>query len=238
MNERGEPPEDWPHLMATARTDGVPNPRIGELCIELAEVAGAGISLMTLAGNSGVLYASDDTAAQIEELQFVLGEGPCMDAFRGTGPVFIADLADPSEGLGDRWPGFSRSAFALGVRAVYAFPLCIGAIRVGVMDLYRWEPGTLTPPQLTSALLLADVAALSLLHSESGEVPLLDGGEDRSSYRVEVHQATGMVAVQTGRPLADALLLLRAHAFTESRPVVDVARDVIAGRVRFPMEGS
>ena len=110
MSERGKPPEDWPHLMATARSDGVPNPRIGELCIELAEVAGAGISLMTLAGNSGVLYASDDTAAQIEELQFVLGEGPCRDAFEHGGPVFVADLEDPQEGVADRWPTFLRSA--------------------------------------------------------------------------------------------------------------------------------
>ncbi|MDP9182293.1 MAG: GAF domain-containing protein [Actinomycetota bacterium] len=236
MSERGEPLEDWPLLMATARKDGVPNPRIGELCIELAQVAGAGISLMTLAGNSGVLYASDDTAAQIEELQFVLGEGPCMDAFGHGGPVFIADLEDPEEGIAQRWPAFLRSASELGVRAVYAIPLCIGAIRVGVMDLYRREPGVLEPQQLASALLLADVAALSLLHRESADVTSLDAG-GRATYRIEVHQATGMVGVQTGRPLADALLLLRAHAFSEGKPVDAIARDVIAGRLRFPREG-
>jgi hypothetical protein len=236
VDDEGDRSQDWHRLLAQARNDGVPNPRIGELCMELADVAGAGISLMTQAGNSGILYASDDTAAKVEELQFVLGEGPCLDAFSDGGPVFIADLHDPDEPVARRWPTFVQSAADLGVRAVYAIPLCIGAIRLGVMDLYRREPGVLSRPQLTSVMLLADVAALSLLHRDSGDVSLRSSAEDRSTYRVEVHQATGMISVQTGRPVADALLLLRAHAFTESRPVADVARDVIEGRLGFAKE--
>jgi hypothetical protein len=226
----------WRRLRETALEEGVPNPRIGELCIELAEVAGAGISMMTTAGNSGIVFASDEIAAQIEELQFVLGEGPCMDAFADGGPVFIADLDDPEEGATQRWPGFVQGASDLGIRAVYAVPLRIGAISLGVMDLYRHAPGALTAEQLESALLVADLAALSLLHQVPGGVPFLDSGADRSTYRTQVHQATGMVKVQTGLTIDDALLLLRAHAFTEGRLVGDVADDVISGRLRFPKE--
>jgi hypothetical protein len=228
----------WAGLRATALSDGVPNPRIGELCIELVAVAGAGISMMTSAGNSGIVYASDEIASKIEELQFVLGEGPCMDAFGHGEPVFIADLDDPEEGVAQRWPAFVQGAADLGVRAVYAIPLRIGAIRLGVMDLYRFEAGMLTSSQLASALLAADLAALSLLHLAPGAPELPDSSADRSTYRVQVHQATGMVKVQTGLHIADALLLLRAHAFTTSRPVGDIADDVIAGRLRFPEEVS
>lgn len=190
---------------------------------------------MTSAGNSGMLYASDDIAAQIEELQFVLGEGPCMDAFVDGGPVFIADLDDPDEGVAHRWPGFVQGAADLGVRAVYAVPLRIGAICLGVMDLYRREPGMLTKEQLEAALLVADAAALSMLHLAPG-APSFDDTVDPSWSRMQVHQATGMVKVQAGVAIEDALLLLRAHAYTESQPIGDVADDVIFGRLRFPKE--
>jgi hypothetical protein len=222
-------------LLHVARVSGVPNPRIGELCIDLAKVAGAGISLMTRAGNSGILYASDETASQVEDLQFTLGEGPCMEAFATGAAVFVADVTDPSEGVVQRWPEFVRQASALGVRAVYAIPLRIGAIRLGVMDLYRLFPGPLSPSELEAALLLADIAALSLLHPDSGATDLPDE-VDRSTFRIEVHQATGMVQVQTGASTADALLLLRAHAFTEHRSIDGVARDVIERRLAFNQE--
>jgi hypothetical protein len=229
-------PPDRPTLMAEARLTGIPNSSIATLCIELAEVAGAGISLMTSAGNSGMLYASDDKAAKLEELQFDLGEGPCMDAFAGDGPVFIADLRDPEEGALRRWPGFVQGAAGLGVRAVYAVPLRIGAIRLGVMDLYRTRPGMLSPVQLESALLAADLAALSLLHATNGAIPYGESAVNDSTFRMSVHQATGMVKVQTGLPMEDALLLLRAHAYAQGQTVAEVAAQVIARTLSFVEE--
>jgi len=230
-------PTDPESLTSAARLTGLPNATIATLCVELAQVAGAGISLMTSAGNSGMLYASDDTAAQIEELQFVLGEGPCMDAFNGDGPVFIADLEDREEGALLRWPAFVEGATALGIRAVYAVPLRIGAIRLGVLDMYRKEPGMLSAGQLESALLAADLAALSLLHATNGAIPYGEAEIGGSAFRMSVHQATGMVKVQTGLPMEEALLLIRAHAFSQGQAVADVAAEVIAGTLHFPEEG-
>jgi hypothetical protein len=204
--------------------------------VDLASVTGAGLSLMTKAGNSGIVYATDAVAEQIEELQFSLGEGPCVDAFSTGHPVFIADLDDPSEGVAERWPGFISGAAALGVRAVFAFSLTIGAIRIGAMDLYRCDPGPLGEDELAAALLAADVAALSLLDLDSGAGGFADMPHDRSTYRLEVHQATGMVKVQVGRSMGDALLLLRARAFADGRSVASVAADVVSGRLRFPEE--
>jgi hypothetical protein len=118
---------------------------------------------------------------------------------------------------------------------VFAFPLRMGAIRLGVLDLYRDRVGALSDPELAEALAFADAATMLLLQLQSldpdgggplGTVPVV---EDRA----EVHQATGMVSVQAAVPLGQAIGLLQAHAFATGRPIRAVARDVLAGRVRF-----
>jgi hypothetical protein len=224
-------------LVALAEMDSAKPDRISELCIQLASVTGAGISIMTAAGNTGTVYASDDVAARIEELQFTLGEGPGTDAFFGGDPVFVADLLDRDEGVAGHWPAFLRAATEAGVRAVFAFPLRIGVIRLGVMDLYRDQPGPLSPGQLAAALVGADAAARSLLDLDAATSGgLIEAAGGHSAYRLEVHQATGMVKVQLESSMVDALMMLRAYAFAEGRSINDVAADVTARRLRFPME--
>ena len=107
-----------------------------------------------------------------------------------------------------------------------------GAIDVGVLDLYRRAPGALSATQMRDALSAADAATLILLglRSDPGE----EQAWDRSwGSRAEIHQATGMVVAQLGISAADALARLRAHAFAEQRLLGEVARDVVARRLRF-----
>jgi len=124
-------------------------------------ITGAGISMVTKTGNRGVVCATDDVSARIEDLQFTLGEGPCVDAAEFGAPVMVPDLRTPEDIVVDRWPAFIEGAEAAGVRAVFAFPLRIGAINLGVLDVYRSEPGPLYDGQLRAALLAADAAALA-----------------------------------------------------------------------------
>ncbi len=64
----------------------------------------------------------------------------------------------------------------------------------------------------------------------------LDGksldADDAALHRPEVHQASGMVMVQLGVPIEEALARLRAHSFTVGQPLWEVARAVVAGRLR------
>jgi hypothetical protein len=182
------------------------------------------------------MLASTDGAAQImEELQFTLGEGPCVDASTSGRPVLQPDLAVTAA---QRWPGFTAGALAAGVRAIFAFPLQVGGIRVGVLDLYRDIAGDLDDRELAEALAFADAATSILLQLQSGtdgitgEPGLVAMIEDRA----EVHQATGMVSVQAELGLAASLVLLRAHSYAAERPILDVAREVIGRTLRFDLE--
>jgi hypothetical protein len=177
------------------------------------------------------LFASDQLSAQLEELQFTTGEGPAAGDFRLGSPVLIPDL----ESMTARWPGFVPASAAAGARAMFALPLQAGAIRVGVLTLYRTRPGPLAPPQLADALVLADIALQLILDAAAGilsspDCRPLSGLSDR---RAEVYQATGMISVQLGVSLEEAFVRLRAHAFASSTALADVADDVVTRALRF-----
>jgi GAF domain len=209
--------------------DGTDLPgRLAVACSRAVDVSGVGVALMTDDGPAGIIAATDGAALQLEELQFTLGEGPCVDASRTGRPVLQPDLARTAP---LRWPAFAGGALAAGIRAVFALPMRVGAIRVGVLDLYRDRPGPLSEGDYPEALSFADAATRILLHAQAGfpEVGAVPGLDDRA----EVHQATGVVSVQAAVSLAEALVLLRARAFAEQRPVGDLARDVLDGAVVF-----
>jgi hypothetical protein len=194
-------------------------------------VDGASVTAMSGPAVSEPLSATDELSAQLEELLFTTGEGPGVEDFRFGSPMLLPDL----EPLTERWPGFVPAAVAAGARALFAFPLQAGAIRVGVLSLYRGQPGPLTPQQLADALVFADIALQLLLDSSAGisgstGYRPLDGPSDS---RAEVYQATGMISVQLGVSLEEAFVRLRAHAFAAGTRLDDVAGDVVSRRLRF-----
>jgi hypothetical protein len=197
------------------------------LCARTLPVSGVGLALMTDEGPAGTVAASDDGALQLEELQFTLVQGPCVDASRTGRPVLVPDLAGTSLRT---WPQFGAGADAAGLRAVFAFPLQFGAIRLGVLDLHRDTAGELSGEELADALTYADAATQLLLDLQAEDTALgmppphaLAVLDDRA----EVHQATGVVSVRAGVSLTQALALLRARAYAEGRPIGDLARDIL-----------
>lgn len=236
-------PDRWATLLAEAAAERAAQPgRICQLCVRMLGVTGAGISMVTAAGNRAVVCATDAGSARIEDLQFTLGEGACVDAVQGGTPVIVSDLDEPGDIVVGRWPAFLEGAGAAGVRAVFAFPLRVGAITLGALDLYRDRAGDLTAGQLAAALMAADAAALALLYlSTDRRNSFADDAGWRAAHQMQVHQmqvhqATGMVKLQAGVTIEEAFLMLRARAFADGRPVADVAKDVVERRLRFPEE--
>ena len=207
-------------------------------CADHLDITGVGMALMSDDGHQGVVGATDGTARTMEELQYTLGEGPCIDSSSQGRPVLQPDLARTAAA---RWPGFGPAVLDAGVAAIFAFPLQVGGIRLGVLDLYRDRAGPLEGSQLGEALTYAEAAGVVLLHLQHQMGP--DEGLhphliDPLDYRPEVHQATGMVSVQAAVGLAEALLLLRARAFAAERSILDVARAVIRRTISFDLGGS
>ncbi len=199
-------------------------------------ITGVGLSWMTDRSPGAILAATDGSARSMEELQFALGEGPCLDSSRSGWPVFQADLAQTAARL---WPAFGPLALKAGIAAIFAFPLRVGAVRMGVFDLYRDRAGPLAEADLSEALAYAEAATAVLLQLQAEARPndLHRDFADSMSDRTEVHQATGMISVQLGIPVADALTVLRARAFASTRTMLAVAHDVVTRSLRFDDDG-
>ena len=230
--------DGWARMLAATLAEGHDQPlRICQLCVRVLEVSGAGVSMVTSGGSRVPVCATDDTAMCVEELQLTLGEGPCVDAVHSGTPVLVHDLTEPDDLSVERWPAFMKGAEAAGVRAVFAFPLRIGALRIGAMDLYRDTPGELTTSDLSAALMAADATALALLTLDTDRFDL--AGDDRgptAAFQSQVHQATGMVQIQLGVTTDEAFLALRARAFATGQSLTDLASDVVARKLRFSTE--
>jgi hypothetical protein len=189
-------------------------------------------------GEAGhLMQVTDAVSEELAELQLTLGEGPSLDAYASGGPVLASDLG-AAETAG-RWPVFARTAVQAGAAAIFVFPLQIGAIRAGAMGLYRARPGSLSAAALGDALLFADTATLLLLDSaaqaaggpQAGTGPAVQP-EDLARHRAEIDQATGMLTEQLGTGITDAFARLRAYAYVNDLRLADVARDIVARRLR------
>lgn len=201
-------------------------------CVSALPVERAAISVSVASDNWEMLGASDETAARLETQQILTGEGPAVDAVARGGPILVDDLATQF----DRWSGLMSALGADARGALFAFPLQIGAISVGVLDLGRDEPVSLNPPEMTTILAVTDIVTMVLLsrasHAED-DIGRHDEWWTPSPSSSEIHQATGMVVAQLAVPVRVAYLRLRAHAFANDLPLLDVAREVIERRLRF-----
>jgi len=204
---------------------------VGAAVLATTGIDAAAIVVALTATPRETLYTSDGLAEDLEDLTMTIGEGPSTEAI-ADGPSMIADLSDPQ--YLTRWPAFAPAAIRCGIQAIFALPLRVGGIRLGVMDLYRRDPGALEGEPLADALMLTELACALLLDTAQDDGKGPDGLPERTALQhPEVHQATGMVTVQLGVSAAVALVRLRAHAYTTDRTLRDVAGDVVTRALRF-----
>jgi hypothetical protein len=209
-----------------------------ETAVDRLDVDGAVLSVDNSPSRPEMRESTDALGAELAELEVTVGEGPSEDARRQGGPVLVTDL--DSRASQYRWPAFAPLAVSAGACAMFALPMCVGAIRVGVLTLHRTRPGPLAPAVLPDSLAFADLALRLLLDEQAGLPATVDGATvdgELPLHAPQVHQATGMIAMQLDVAMEDAFVRLRASAFANQRPLAELATDVVARRVRFHRNG-
>ncbi len=206
--------------------------RICKSCIDDVGVDGGGVSVMTSRGFAGTVWVSDAMAARVEELQFSLGEGPCFEAVSTRRPVLVPDLASTT-GMGSHWAGFRSEASLSGIGAIFGLPLNAGTFTLGAFDLYRLEPGPLTQDEVHRASAAAEEASNALLDLANDQASAEPAG---ATYHWVVHQAVGMITQQLQVAISDAMLHLRAAAYSEGVTIDDFAAQVVDRRRRLSKE--
>jgi hypothetical protein len=209
--------------------------RLCEACVMLFDVDAAAISLVFDGASSGTLGSSGAPARMYDELQFLLGEGPCLESVARRAPVFVFDLADTDD---HRWPVYGPAMLDLQVRGVYAMPVVVAGEYVGALDLFRTQPGVLAGDEFSGAIVAAELAGIPLLDLLDGDMQAAAADPKSNAWaelnalsRAEVSQATGMLVAQLEVEPAEALVRLRAHAYSTGRSATDVARDILDRRI-------
>jgi hypothetical protein len=212
--------------------------RLCAACVDLLAVDAAAISLVFDGVNTGTFGASDTAARTYDELQFTMGEGPCLDSVLVRAPVLVMDLADPDPPGRERWPAYGPAMLAHGVRGVFAMPVLVAGQYIGALDLFRASPGALEHDNMAGALIAAELAEGPLLDllAENLQEAVADPdsfawAELNTITRAEVSQATGMLVAQLDITPAEALVRLRAHAYATNRSATEVARDILERRL-------
>ena len=207
--------------------------RLCEACVVLLDVDAAAISLVFDGASSGTLGSSGAPARAYDELQFTLGEGPCLDSVTHRLPMLVVDLTEEP-----RWPAYGPALLAHQIRSVCAMPVVVAGEFVGALDLFRAQPGELEGDALAGAIAAAELAGIAVL--DLLEADLQAAASDPSSdawaelqalSRAEVSQATGMLVAQLGVEPPEALMRLRAHSYATGRNATDVARDILDRRL-------
>ncbi len=233
MVERGLDPVRLARVVAAlASGEGDPRPKLCVAAAAVVDVSAAGVVLILRGRALGTVCVSDAVSETVEDLQYTLGQGPCVDAFHTRAPVLVPDL-DGSDV--QRWPEFREGAVAAGIRAVFGFPLLVGTVCIGALNLYHDQTGALTDDQFNDAVVVAHVASRAIMgwQSVAGPGSLPWQLEHADAHRAVVHQAAGVTSVQATVTVEDALLLLRAYAFAEDRSITAIAADVVDGTLRF-----
>lgn len=196
-------------------------------------VDGLGLAVFATDSTRDLVFATDGVAEHLDELQFTLGEGPCLDAYRFDSPECHDDMAG-GEAL-TRWPLFASEALSVGAASLYAYPLDGGGTPFGVLELYGRSPIALTPRDDVTCRAYAHTIAYAVV-SELAPAYALTSGSNVGVFRHgNVHIACGILAAYHGISVDEAMVRLRALAFSRQRRITAIAQEVIEGE-RFSPE--
>ena len=223
--------ERFSRAMDALTQEGVRSVNLSQPFVDVLPVHGASVSTLGTLLGAETMSATDETAAKIDELQFDLGEGPCWDAMAAATPVLEPDIRNHPVRV---WPAFSEAIRSHDIGAIFAFPMLIGPLRLGAIDLYCSTPVALSTVDTQRSEALASAVSRHVLRRALTHLEQPDSLDPGSPFfRRTLHQATGMVLAQLNIPPDDARLVIQAHAFATGLSVQEVAENVLARKIDF-----
>jgi GAF domain-containing protein len=200
---------------------------VADRCVEVLDVAAAGIMLASPGGDLRVMASSSEAMRLLELFELQAQEGPCLDCYRTAAAVENQDLATAD----DRWPRFAAEARDAGFGSVQALPMRLRGSIIGALNLFHVEPGDMSQADVDAAQSFADIATIAILqHRAVDEAQLVNEQLQHAlNSRITIEQAKGMVSERLSLNMEQAFTALRNHARNRNLRLVDVASDVTNG---------
>ena len=194
---------------------------------QLLDADAAGLMLIDCQGQLRWASASDRTAQTLEDGQERLAEGPCMVAFSQRAPAAIRDISHEPQ-----WGALARVLAGEGICAALSAPVEVDGSAIGTLDIYSNLPWDWDDSEIAALQTYAGVAASLLTAAVTAQVKgrLADQLQAALAHRWLIEQAKGILMGREGLDAQAAFERLRKAARSSSRRLVDVAREVTAGK--------
>ncbi len=177
----------------------------------------AGISVCRRRGTIETKAATDPLVLQLDQLQYELGDGPCLEAIWDEGVVLVEDARAEL-----RWPRFMARAVALGLQSQLGLRLYVEGETLGGLNLYSSEAYSIDAESQHVAELFATHAALAL-----GRVRREDDLNSALESRTVIGQALGIVMERHGVDEALAFQYLASLSQHSNTKLRDVAAELV-----------
>lgn len=197
-------------------------------CVELLDVAAAGILLADEQGFLRVIGSSSEEIQLLELFQLQRDEGPCLDCYR-TGAVVAHSRLDTET----PWPEFAAESVRAGFPSVCAVPLRLKDIVLGCLNLFMRDPAPLAVLDILLARALADVASIAIVQDQATRQAAVREGQLQHalSSRIAIEQAKGMLAENGGVDMDQAFARLRGFARNHNRRLTETAEALVRGDI-------
>jgi len=203
--------------------------RLTSDCARLLDIASAGLLLADGYGTLHVLAASSERTRDLEIFQLQRDEGPCLECFRTSQQISIADLSAETK----RWPQFVAAATAAGFAAVHALPMRLRDTTLGALNLFSANVGVLNADDIDLAQALAHVASIAIVTDKatSDKEALYLQLQGTLTSRVAIEQAKGVLAQVGSLDMNQAFAVLRRYARDHNAPLTQVAEQLVSSKL-------
>ncbi len=197
---------------------------VADRCVDVLDVAAAGLMLVSADGELRVLASSSEAMRVLELFEVQADEGPCVDCYRTGAPIVNLTLDETDS----RWPSFGPKAVEAGFRSVHALPMRLRDKTIGALNMYRVDGGQMRESDVVAAQALADVATIAILqHRAFNDAQRLNEQLTQAlNTRIVIEQAKGVVSERADLDMEHAFARLRRHARNHNLRLTDVAQAV------------
>jgi len=189
---------------------------------------GAGLTLIE-ANRSDTIVATADFVRQVDDIQYSMGEGPCISA-----ALESRTFTSTSLGGEPRWPRFGPRVARLGVHSVLSLPLLTPDGVFGAMNVYAHAKGAFDERSVSIGELFSVPAAIAVQNAQvlAQAKRLATNLQVALTSRAVIDQAMGIVMSRTGCTSGEAFERLKARSQAEHIKVSAVAQSVVDAAVR------
>lgn len=184
-------------------------------------------------GQMATVASSDEIAMRVDEIQYVRGRGPCLEAIHQGTRVEVPDLSHES-----RWGNYAEYALSNGIRSVVSVPLTVDGQVRGALNLFANTPHAFTEPDIARAEAFTRQAAtaLTILLRHASHTVLDDELSEALATRAVIDQALGILMVTRKISAHEAFEILRHTSQTTNRKVSTLAAELIETMTGHPPE--